>query len=29
MISHFHVDHIGGLDGVFRGRTVDRVVDRA
>jgi competence protein ComEC len=26
MISHFHVDHIGGLDGVFRGRTVDRVV---
>jgi competence protein ComEC len=26
VISHFHVDHIGGLDGVFRGRTVARVV---
>jgi competence protein ComEC len=25
-VSHFHVDHIGGVDGVFRGRRVDAVV---
>ncbi|GAA0734065.1 ComEC/Rec2 family competence protein [Dactylosporangium roseum] len=25
-LSHFHVDHIGGLDGVLRGRTVDRLL---
>ncbi|WP_433051297.1 ComEC/Rec2 family competence protein [Dactylosporangium sp. CS-033363] len=23
VISHFHVDHVGGLDGVLRGRQVD------
>ncbi|WP_432831083.1 ComEC/Rec2 family competence protein [Dactylosporangium sp. CA-092794] len=23
VISHFHVDHVGGLDGVLRGRRVD------
>ena len=26
VISHFHVDHVGGVDGVFRGRAVGRVV---
>jgi len=26
VVTHFHVDHIGGLAGVFRGRTVDAVV---
>ena len=26
VVSHFHVDHIGGVAGVFRGRTVDAVV---
>jgi competence protein ComEC len=26
LISHFHVDHVGGLDGVYQGRTVDRIV---
>ncbi len=25
-VSHFHVDHIGGVAGVFRGRTVGAVV---
>jgi competence protein ComEC len=26
VVSHFHADHIGGVAGVFRGRTVDAVV---
>ncbi|GGQ80308.1 ComEC/Rec2 family competence protein [Couchioplanes azureus] len=26
VVSHFHVDHIGGIAGVFRGRTVAAVV---
>ncbi|MCA2217873.1 ComEC/Rec2 family competence protein [Jidongwangia harbinensis] len=26
VVSHFHVDHIGGVDGVFRGRHVAAVV---
>ncbi|MGA5303602.1 ComEC/Rec2 family competence protein [Nucisporomicrobium flavum] len=26
VVSHFHVDHIGGVKGVFRGRTVGAVV---
>jgi competence protein ComEC len=26
IISHFHVDHIGGLDGVLRRRRVDRLL---
>jgi len=26
VISHFHVDHVGGVEGVFRGRTVGRVL---
>jgi competence protein ComEC len=26
VISHFHADHIGGVEGVFRGRRVDAVV---
>ncbi|GGM28297.1 ComEC/Rec2 family competence protein [Dactylosporangium sucinum] len=26
VLSHFHVDHIGGLDGALRGRTVDRLL---
>ncbi|WP_143162992.1 ComEC/Rec2 family competence protein, partial [Couchioplanes caeruleus] len=26
VVSHFHVDHIGGMAGVFRGRTVAAVV---
>ncbi|MFI5491681.1 ComEC/Rec2 family competence protein [Actinoplanes sp. NPDC051859] len=26
VVSHFHIDHIGGLAGVFRGRTVAAVV---
>jgi len=26
VVSHFHVDHIGGVEGVFRGRTVGGVV---
>jgi competence protein ComEC len=26
IVTHFHVDHIGGLSGVFRGRRVDSVV---
>ena len=26
VVSHFHVDHIGGIAGVFRGRTVAGVV---
>jgi competence protein ComEC len=26
VVSHFHVDHIGGVDGVFRGRQVVAVV---
>jgi competence protein ComEC len=25
LISHFHADHVGGVDGVFRGRRVDEV----
>lgn len=24
-ISHFHADHVGGIEGVFRGRRVDQV----
>lgn len=26
VISHFHVDHIGGLEGVYRQRTVERLL---
>ncbi|WP_432979066.1 DNA internalization-related competence protein ComEC/Rec2 [Dactylosporangium sp. CA-233914] len=26
VVSHFHVDHVGGLDGVLRGRQVDRLL---
>ncbi|MGI5215623.1 ComEC/Rec2 family competence protein [Plantactinospora sp. CA-290183] len=26
VVSHFHVDHVGGLDGVFRGRRVGAVL---
>jgi competence protein ComEC len=26
VVSHFHADHVGGVDGVFRGRRVDGVV---
>ncbi len=26
VVSHFHVDHIGGVSGVFRGREVDAVI---
>ncbi|MDT4988653.1 MAG: competence protein ComEC, partial [Micromonosporaceae bacterium] len=26
VISHFHVDHVGGVDGVFRGRSVGAVI---
>jgi competence protein ComEC len=26
VISHFHVDHVGGLEGVYRGRAVARIV---
>ncbi|WP_326564719.1 ComEC/Rec2 family competence protein [Micromonospora peucetia] len=26
VVSHFHVDHIGGVAGVFRGRSVDAVL---
>ena len=26
LVSHFHLDHIGGVTGVFRGRTVSAVV---
>jgi competence protein ComEC len=29
VVSHFHVDHIGGIDGVFRGRRVDAVATTA
>jgi competence protein ComEC len=29
VISHFHADHIGGVDGVFRGRLVDGVATTA
>ncbi|GIH19979.1 ComEC/Rec2 family competence protein [Rugosimonospora africana] len=25
IVSHFHADHVGGVDGVFRGRRVDEV----
>lgn len=25
VFSHFHADHVGGLDGVFRGRRVDAI----
>jgi competence protein ComEC len=25
LVSHFHADHVGGVDGVFRGRRVDEV----
>ncbi|GAA5184920.1 ComEC/Rec2 family competence protein [Rugosimonospora acidiphila] len=25
LISHYHADHVGGVDGVFRGRRVDEV----
>jgi competence protein ComEC len=25
LLSHFHADHVGGVDGVFRGRRVDEV----
>ncbi|BCB84468.1 competence protein ComEC [Phytohabitans suffuscus] len=28
-VTHFHADHIGGLDGVLRGRSVDAVVTTA
>ncbi|MEV6346614.1 ComEC/Rec2 family competence protein [Actinoplanes sp. NPDC051851] len=26
VVSHFHADHVGGVDGVFRGRTVGAVI---
>jgi competence protein ComEC len=26
VVSHFHVDHVGGVDGVFRGRAVTAVL---
>ncbi len=26
VLTHFHLDHVGGLPGVVRGRTVDRVL---
>jgi competence protein ComEC len=26
VLSHYHLDHVGGIDGVFAGRTVGRVV---
>lgn len=26
VVSHFHADHVGGIEGVFRGRTVGSVV---
>jgi competence protein ComEC len=26
VVSHFHVDHVGGIDGVFRGRAVGAVL---
>jgi competence protein ComEC len=26
VVSHFHVDHVGGVPGVFRGRTVGAVI---
>ncbi|QJW36415.1 ComEC/Rec2 family competence protein [Cellulosimicrobium protaetiae] len=26
VLSHFHADHVGGLDGVLRGRTVERAL---
>jgi competence protein ComEC len=26
VVSHFHADHMGGVDGVFRGRRVDEVL---
>ncbi|GAA4713794.1 competence protein ComEC [Phytohabitans rumicis] len=26
VLTHFHADHVGGLDGVLRGRSVDAVV---
>lgn len=29
VISHFHADHIGGVAGVYRGRTVDSVLSPA
>ncbi|GGN86836.1 competence protein ComEC [Actinoplanes lobatus] len=29
VVSHFHVDHIGGVDGVFRGRRVGAVIGPA
>ncbi|MGC9670508.1 ComEC/Rec2 family competence protein [Planosporangium sp. 12N6] len=29
VVSHFHADHVGGVDGVFRGRRVGAVVTTA
>jgi competence protein ComEC len=29
VISHFHADHVGGVDGVFRGRSVGAVITPA
>jgi competence protein ComEC len=29
VISHFHADHVGGVDGVFRGRSVGTVLTTA
>jgi competence protein ComEC len=26
ILSHYHLDHVGGIAGVFRGRRVDRVI---
>jgi len=29
VLSHFHIDHVGGVAGVFRGRRVDQMVTSA